>query len=61
MVQGVNAVDRLHGDASIDDFQALLFQHARWAAGEAVRSHRESAGESAAGQGLDAEVDSILS
>ena len=48
LLGGVQALDRLAPDASIEDFRALLLQHARWAVGKAARGRRRFDGESQA-------------
>ena len=51
LLQGEQILRRLPPDASLADFQALLFQHARWSVGKAVDRHRGSHGESSAAGG----------
>ncbi len=46
LMQGLQGLRRLSPEATVDDFHALLFTHARWAVGKAARRNRNAAGES---------------
>jgi RNA polymerase sigma factor (sigma-70 family) len=51
LMQALQVLRRLSPDASVDDFRALLFQHARWSVGKAVDRNRQAHGQSSAGDG----------
>ena len=53
LLGGLKGIERLDEEASIEDFKALLQQHAKWAIGKAARRHRQSAGESEAPDSKD--------
>ena len=51
LMQALQVLRRLPPDASVEDFRALLFQHARWSVGKAVDRNRRAHGQSSAGDG----------